>query len=932
MTLRALLAGSLLAIFIATVTFFNDWVVSQTHLVGNHLPIGVFGIVLLLLMLLNPTLRLLRRDWMLEPGELAMIAAMGLMVCVWAGSNFSRTFVANMSLPPVDLRGQSAWQSANVMSYVPGGSPEVAAGHILDWPGLLAAMRADRPEALTAITSRLSEEDRRLIDRLGNMDRIDSSTREQLLRTINHSLIDLQGVNAERPLYADESIPPEDDAAVQAYLDERDEALATIESLQSQRETLQANYDAALAEVADEMASIREELDTIMARSRELQTQSEQTRIRIAQTEDPAEAEQLRAELKKITAELAQLDAREQPLSARLRELDEPLSTPRRELARNGWQTEHYQQVAEIMTRKANRAALVALLPEILLPAPTGSGVILNYGEVSPFASERLVSGWDGSEPLRVKDLPWWTWWPTLRTWGGIVLLLTLGLLCLAIIVHPQWTKRELLNYPIVRFIDEITEPGGVGGLPKVMSSKLFWIAFGTVVAIHLLNGLTAWFPEHLIAVPLRLDFNPARSLFPNIAKANMAFILFAPTIFFSAVGFAFFLNKEISLSVGVSLLFWCVFSGVMIANDVAVTDNFYGSGISQMLRFGAYLGLALIIGYTGRRYYLDVAASAFGKSRAESTPLYAVWAARGMILCLLGCGLMMHLFLGLDWILIVLFIGCVIVMSLGMARVNVESGLFFFQPYWMPIGVITAMIGTAAIGPEALIALALASAVIMTDPRESAMPFFSNALCLGDRVGKTPIRRQFPVLALVLVVGFFLALIVAMYWQYTNGVAVTDGWARGVSRDPFNVLASSVSQLDARGELTASNTISGLQRIAAATADRSAMTWGITGMALVIGFAVARLRLSWWPLHPLIFLIWGNYASSMFAFSFLIGWFIKVMVTKFGGAKGYRTALPFMVGLIAGELISIFGWMIVGWVYFYVNGTTPTLYRILPG
>jgi len=125
---------------------------------------------------------------------------------------------------------------------------------------------------------------------------------------------------------------------------------------------------------------------------------------------------------------------------------------------------------------------------------------------------------------------------------------------------------------------------------------------------------------------------------------------------------------------------------------------------------------------------------------------------------------------------------------------------------------------------------------------------------------------------------------------------------------------------------------LEGLERFTAIQPNWSSMGWVAGGIGLVVLFSVLRLRLPWWPLHPVMFLLWGTYPLVHLWFSFLLGWLIKIAVTKFAGARGYHMAIPLMVGLVAGELLAAFGWALIGAGYFFITGNAPTTLRILPG
>jgi len=83
MTLRALLLGLGLALLICGFTYYNNQILRQTYFVGNHLPIGVFGVLLLLLFLANPVLNRVKQGLALRASEFAIMAALGLSVCCW---------------------------------------------------------------------------------------------------------------------------------------------------------------------------------------------------------------------------------------------------------------------------------------------------------------------------------------------------------------------------------------------------------------------------------------------------------------------------------------------------------------------------------------------------------------------------------------------------------------------------------------------------------------------------------------------------------------------------------------------------------------------------------------------------------------------------------------------------------------------------------
>ena len=139
MSVRAVILGVLLGLFIAGISYFNDQVIDQTFLVGNHLPIAVFGVVALIALSgVNWLLKLVGRP--MRAGELAVMAALALAVCGWPGSGFFRYFTTVTSMPAYLERTEPSWQSSGLLSYAPEGSAAVAPGQVRDWRELASRL------------------------------------------------------------------------------------------------------------------------------------------------------------------------------------------------------------------------------------------------------------------------------------------------------------------------------------------------------------------------------------------------------------------------------------------------------------------------------------------------------------------------------------------------------------------------------------------------------------------------------------------------------------------------------------------------------------------------------------------------------------------------------------------------------------------------
>ena len=81
-------------------------------------------------------------------------------------------------------------------------------------------------------------------------------------------------------------------------------------------------------------------------------------------------------------------------------------------------------------------------------------------------------------------------------------------------------------------------------------------------------------------------------------------------------------------------------------------------------------------------------------------------------------------------------------------------------------------------------------------------------------------------------------------------------------------------------------------------------------GIAAVLMFL--RIRVPWWPLHPVVLPLSTVWYMDRFFFSVFLAWGIKALILRFGGANLYRASRPFFIGIILGEVVCSGLWSIV--------------------
>ncbi len=75
-------------------------------------------------------------------------------------------------------------------------------------------------------------------------------------------------------------------------------------------------------------------------------------------------------------------------------------------------------------------------------------------------------------------------------------------------------------------------------------------------------------------------------------------------------------------------------------------------------------------------------------------------------------------------------------------------------------------------------------------------------------------------------------------------------------------------------------------------------------GMLTVFALMAARVQWVWWPFHPIGYAMANTPTMNYAWVSMLVAWAAKVIIVRTGGMRLYRQALPFFLGLIAGDFL----------------------------
>jgi hypothetical protein len=471
--------------------------------------------------------------------------------------------------------------------------------------------------------------------------------------------------------------------------------------------------------------------------------------------------------------------------------------------------------------------------------------------------------------------VPYGAWLGPLGAWTVFWLALYWTLACWAVLFFPRWQEHEKLVFPLVQVPLELAQ-GFPHRVPAVLSNRLFWLGFGFSSLLYLVKGLHSYFP----AVP---DFNLQKDLGQVFSGGPGVVYNYLPLHFYpEMVGIAFLLSAEVGFSVWFFYHFQLLEKFVRFA--VGLREN--PAPFLEAQTVGGYLVLGLALLGSARAYLGVVAQRALGSKAGQGVCLpgereghpyrlawWGFWAGAGfLLLWCRGTGMRVG-WAALQWL------GFPLV-TLVVARVVCEAGMFIYSSPFRLNEVIVELVGPKALGRRDLAMLFLTSwaEVRSTATQNAAYWFQALKLVAAHKLQ----RGQFLLAGLgAIAVAMVISHWLSLYVIYTWSVPKLGWWPRGSALNTTRTLAQYL-----RNPL-----------------HYGPGEWaGLAGGALFTAFLVhMRQRFTWWPFHPLGFVTWLGWPTERYWLSMALGWLWKVATVRFFGFKAFAALRPLAFGLIAG-------------------------------
>lgn len=121
MTTRAVALGLVGAVLICAFGYYNDAIIRQNPLVGNHMPASVYGVLIIFLLTVNPLLYHLRKRFALTGRELAVALALTLAACAVPGTGLLRFYSPAVMLSHQVAKTDPGIKAEKITSLAPEG-------------------------------------------------------------------------------------------------------------------------------------------------------------------------------------------------------------------------------------------------------------------------------------------------------------------------------------------------------------------------------------------------------------------------------------------------------------------------------------------------------------------------------------------------------------------------------------------------------------------------------------------------------------------------------------------------------------------------------------------------------------------------------------------------------------------------------------------
>jgi hypothetical protein len=409
---------------------------------------------------------------------------------------------------------------------------------------------------------------------------------------------------------------------------------------------------------------------------------------------------------------------------------------------------------------------------------------------------------------------------------------------------------------------------------------------------------MVSWFYSQFPAIGFATGRYSQLTLHPD-------FPTFFPMFNFMVMGFAYFTNLEILFSIWFFHVLAIVQAGIVTRSGLGPawglsSDGGVNSQSIGALLFFVFWGLWMARGQLGEvwRKFLNPA-DPVDDSREFFSYRTAVL---GLVFSALFLLLWLH-HAGMNLGFAAAFLILSLVLYLGMAKIIATSGLVFLRSPDATQGMLN-MVWPTHFTDDSSITMRNVMFACYSGNKGWLAPAAFHAGKLSESTHTNP-----RVLGRALLVGVALSLVVGcvstIYLGYGTGAFNFGSYGfTTANQDVLNYIPAAI-------------------RSKAEPWDPQLGRYGFLGFGvLAMGLLTAcSYRLSWWPLHPIGFIVPLAFPVRASALSVFVAWAAKSVILRIGGIQLYRKSQPFFLGIIAGYVAGIAFGLVVDVVFFPGQG-----------
>ena len=468
-------------------------------------------------------------------------------------------------------------------------------------------------------------------------------------------------------------------------------------------------------------------------------------------------------------------------------------------------------------------------------------------------------------------------WARPLLFWASFLIVLYFCMMCINIILRKQWTERERLSFPVAQVPLGLIDPK-----LSIHKSKIFWYGFGSAAFLSIMNGLHRLIPA--VPGPTYGKFNLGALFTEKPWDAiDVVYIEFQPFI----LGLSFFIPVTLSFSIWFFYWFWkmeMVFGSAVGYHYIPWFPGYWVQGM------GAVIFMFIMFTFWARQHLWQVVKTVFRSrsgSYAADAGLYT-FAILGIVLGMTFLVTFCYYAGMAPWVAI-MFLGGFYVISTVVARVRAELGPPTHDFPFCPMNLITAVLGTKRIDGSSLTQFAMFKFVDYGH-RSNPMPTMLESLYLKEKLRVSQTGLVIGAMVIAIVLGTTLGLFGNVQRGYRDiGQTWVGDWA-------FPDVANQLKYPSGTSYLY--------------------IIYSLIGGSIITALAIMSRRFVWWPLHPLGYILGGEWMLRYLWFSIFTAWLVKWVVLKFGGLDGHRKAVPFFIGITMGDAVMLALWSIYGNVF----------------